>query len=231
MREGKKWNKEEIEFLCANYPIVSPEILCEKLKRSVLSIYVKAGRLKLKKEIICRKLASEEEKLERKLKSEEYRKKYREENKEKIKERTKKWYRNNKDYCMQKQRDRLKNPNERKKRNEYMQNKKYNDVNYRLSLQLRNRFTKAVQNQSKKGSAVKDLGCTIEKFILWIEMNWKEGMSWDNWGLYGWHIDHIKPLSSFDLTDRNQLLEACHYANLQPLWAKDNLSKGKKYAL
>ena len=53
-------------------------------------------------------------------------------------------------------------------------------------------------------------------------------MTWDNWTTDGWHIDHIKPLSSFDLTDRKQLLEVCHYTNLQPLWAKDNLIKSDK---
>jgi hypothetical protein len=53
-------------------------------------------------------------------------------------------------------------------------------------------------------------------------------MTWDNYGMYGWHIDHINPLSSFDLSDRNQFLEACHYTNLQPLWAQDNLIKSNK---
>jgi hypothetical protein len=53
-------------------------------------------------------------------------------------------------------------------------------------------------------------------------------MSWGNYGFRGWHIDHIIPLASFDLTDREQFLKACHHTNLQPMWAKENLSKGSK---
>ena len=52
-------------------------------------------------------------------------------------------------------------------------------------------------------------------------------MNWDNYGTK-WHIDHIKPLSNFDLTDKKQLLEAINYKNLQPLWAEQNLSKGNR---
>ncbi len=51
-------------------------------------------------------------------------------------------------------------------------------------------------------------------------------MSWDNYG--EWHIDHIVPLSSFDLTDKSQVNKVCHYTNLQPLWAIDNLRKGDR---
>lgn len=53
-------------------------------------------------------------------------------------------------------------------------------------------------------------------------------MSWDNYGYRGWHIDHIKPCASFDLTDPNQREQCFHFSNLQPMWAKDNLSKGAK---
>jgi len=56
----------------------------------------------------------------------------------------------------------------------------------------------------------------------------KEGMHWSNNTMHGWHIDHIKPISSFDLTNPEQLKKCCHYSNLQPLWAIDNLIKSNK---
>ena len=70
------------------------------------------------------------------------------------------------------------------------------------------------------------MGCSYQDFIIYLEQKFTDGMSWDNYGLYGWHIDHIIPLSS--ATDELSLEKLCHYTNLQPLWAKDNLSKGDK---
>jgi hypothetical protein len=53
-------------------------------------------------------------------------------------------------------------------------------------------------------------------------------MSWDNYGIAGWHIDHIKPCCTFDLTDLEQQKQCFHYTNLRPLWAKDNLRRPKR---
>ena len=73
------------------------------------------------------------------------------------------------------------------------------------------------------------LGCTIGELKIYLEQQFKPGMTWENHIIDGWHIDHIRPLSSFDLTVLEQYKQACHYTNLQPLWAKDNLSKNDKW--
>lgn len=83
----------------------------------------------------------------------------------------------------------------------------------------------AIKGNSKNGSAVRDLGCSIEELKTYLESKWQPGMNWDNWSKDGWHIDHIRPLASFDLSDPEQLRQACHYTNLQPLWAEDNFKK------
>jgi hypothetical protein len=82
-----------------------------------------------------------------------------------------------------------------------------------------------------KCSIVKENSCFFKKSESrdGLESKFQEGMTWDNWSRTGWHIDHILPLDNFDLADPEQLRRACHYTNLQPLWAKDNLSKGSKY--
>ena len=102
-------------------------------------------------------------------------------------------------------------------------------MNFKIKHSLRARIGHALKNSQKSGSAVRDLGCSIEKFRDHLEVRFVSNMSWINYGHKGWHIDHIVPLSSFDLTDPKQFREACHYTNLQPLWAKDNLIKGSKH--
>lgn len=102
------------------------------------------------------------------------------------------------------------------------------DIQFKLTKILRSRIRTALKKNIKSGSAIQDLGCSIDELKLHLESKFQPGMSWSNYGYEGWHIDHIIPLSSFDLTDREEFLRACHYTNLQPLWAKDNMKKSNK---
>jgi hypothetical protein len=99
----------------------------------------------------------------------------------------------------------------------------------RLKVDLRCRVNRAIKSNYKVGSAVRDLDCSIEYLKRYLESKFQPGMSWDNRGRHGWYIDHIKPLNSFNLADSCQFKLACHYTNLQPLWARDNMAKGDKY--
>lgn len=80
---------------------------------------------------------------------------------------------------------------------------------------------------------MRDLGCSVTELRAYLEFRFQPGMTWANYGKgrSRWSIDHIRPLASFDLTDRAQLLEACHYTNLQPLWNPENSRKGSSLAV
>ena len=103
---------------------------------------------------------------------------------------------------------------------------KYNtDINYKIKHTLRNRFFKAVKRNQKKGSIISIIGCPIAELKYYIENKFLPGMTWDNWGINGWHIDHIRPLITFDLSELEQQIIAFNYTNLQPLWADANRKK------
>ena len=106
-------------------------------------------------------------------------------------------------------------------------NTKYsNDPLFKLKEILKTRLSKAITRGQKDGSAVKDLGCSVEELKIHLESKFQPGMTWENYG--EWHIDHVVPLAKFDLLNREELLKACNYTNLQPLWAIDNIKKRDK---
>lgn len=105
------------------------------------------------------------------------------------------------------------------------------DPQYALSKNLRIRVYSALKRRGiKKSEKTNELvGCTIEFLKGYIESKFKPGMSWDNYRWDVWHIDHIKPCHAFDLTNKEDRKACFHYTNLQPLWAKENMIKNKKW--
>lgn len=103
------------------------------------------------------------------------------------------------------------------------------DPSFAMSMRLRIRIANALKRRGayKSESTENLLGCKWDFFLKWIEGKFKEGMSWDNRNL--WHIDHIRPCCSFNLTDSEEQKQCFHYTNLQPLWAKENLIKNGRY--
>lgn len=96
----------------------------------------------------------------------------------------------------------------------------------KVSVLLRKRIGNLLRGQ-KSASTLQLLGCSVNQFREWMEAQFEPGMTWANQG--EWHIDHIRPCSSFDLSDPAQQRECFNFTNAQPLWAKDNLSKGAKW--
>lgn len=97
-----------------------------------------------------------------------------------------------------------------------------------IARSLRQRIRDAMKNHSTRVSATRNLGCDIDFFRKHLESKWQTGMSWGNYGYHGWHIDHIKPLSKFDLLNPKEYSIALHYTNMQPLWREDNQRKSAK---
>lgn len=128
-------------------------------------------------------------------------------NKDKIRAASSKWKKNN-----------------RLKVNNYIKNKRSIDPHYQMRTKISSTLNYSL-NHRKNEYFIKDIGCTVGELKIWLEAKFQPGMTWENWSLDGWHIDHKKDLKTFDLTNREQFLKASHYTNLQPLWAFENLQK------
>jgi len=101
-----------------------------------------------------------------------------------------------------------------------------NDINFRIRCNLSSRLCKSIRRNTKSESTMILIGCSIDQLKQYLQSKFKSGMSWKNYGK--WHIDHIKPCASFDLSKKSEQIKCFNYSNLQPLWAKDNLKKGIK---
>ena len=113
----------------------------------------------------------------------------------------------------------------------YVRERSRSDPAFAMRLRLRARLVGAIRRhmtgRSVTGVIKEMLGCSLPELARYLESKFLPGMSWDN--REQWHVDHIKPLCVFDLTDPEQQAVAFHYSNLQPLWAVDNMRKGRRW--
>lgn len=133
-------------------------------------------------------------------------------------------YRNRYDYTHKKRTKYCKD-----KYNEYERKRRLVDLNYKISRSI----TCGIRRYIKTGGGTKScktkdlLGCEKSFFLEYISKMFTKHMSWSNYGTI-WHLDHIIPRSSFDLTDEYQQKQCFHYSNYQPLLAVDNMIKSDK---
>ena len=162
---------------------------------------------------------------------------YREANKDKISDNRKAYYEANKDNILDKVRVYYKGNREKiaEKSKAYAKQRRAKDPIFRLKLNYRRSCHTAFKSigQKKNNKSLKLLGLKDwEEFAEHLSKQFYdhpetgEEMTFDNHGFYGWHIDHIIPLSTAKTEE--DIIKLCHYTNLQPLWAEDNLSKSNK---
>lgn len=99
------------------------------------------------------------------------------------------------------------------------------DINYRVLCSLRRRLNNTITKGFKSARTLELLECSVNYLKKYLKNQFKKGMNWDNYGMFGWHIDHIIPCNNFDLTNSEEQKKCFNYTNLQPLWAKENWSK------
>jgi len=158
-------------------------------------------------------------------------------NKEKHRALVKRWCENNKEkHDKIKQAYIEKNPNyykdyyraNKEERYNYRRKQYHENPTYRLKIKFKDRLSKALKKNHKKGKTVELLGCTIQEYKLYLESLFKPEMNWENHGSV-WEIDHIKPVSSFDLNLKEDQLKCFHYSNTQPLFTTTEIARSFGY--
>ena len=192
---------------------------------------------------ICRKCRSLSQKIKREENYEHYinqKRKYRNKNREKINAEKREYRKNNKEKVKQSYEKWRESENgkiytkkyyeENKSKRmkihaQYCSNRRKEDIGFKIVTNMRTNINRAIKTNRKGGTTEELLGCSIAELKEHLQNKFKEGMTWENWTVNGWHVDHIIPCAAFDLTKKEEQKKCFHYTNLQPLWAIENLKK------
>lgn len=138
------------------------------------------------------------------------------------------YYNSNKENISKKRREYQSSEIFKQKRRIYRRNRSETDECYKIRNSLKNRIYFALKGVAKSKKTLQLLGCPLPFFKEYLENLFTEKMNWNNYGMFGWHIDHKIPCSSFDLTKKEEQEKCFHYSNMQPLWHTDNIIKSNK---
>jgi hypothetical protein len=156
-----------------------------------------------------------------------------EEYKQRMRDKANKFYLKNSEVLLEKNREywkdkkRTRTREQKNKMNKRLKERRENDPVYKISSNCRVRFRNGLKGNPKSAKTEALIGCSFEFLKDYLESKFSSGMSWENYG--EWHIDHIKPISKFNLLCPEEQKKCFHYTNLQPLWAKDNFKKGNRF--
>ena len=224
--EWKKKNKEKVRENQKSYRQANKEKLKAQAKE-----YREANKEKIAKQ-------KKEYKKKNKEHLEACHKQWKKENREHIKKYNQGWKKENREHVSEYQKEyRTENKERlstqeashrrqnRDKYNENQRRRKKEDPIFAIHCNVRRTTKRVIERGFRRGSAVRDMGCTGEEAKKHLESLFDEHMTWENYGEY-WHIDHIYPLAAANLKDRVEFLAAVNWRNLQPLEAKANMEKG-----
>ena len=153
-------------------------------------------------------------------------KKWKQNNPEKTRASVRKYRKKNPEKERARDKKRSKRPEYKKRKNARHRERIKTDPQYRLAHNLRSRVHNVFKGKAKSASTMTLLGCSIPHLKDHLEKQFLPGMTWENYGT--WHMDHMMPMASFDLNDPEQQRQCCHYTNLQPMWATENMCKNAK---
>lgn len=142
---------------------------------------------------------------------------------------TREWKATNKEYVSEyNSKYSIENRNEIQKRSTAYHIMRYhNDVNFRLARQIRDKCNRVMKSVRPSKDALDILGCSQKFFKAWLQYNFTSEMNFENYGKV-WHIDHLIPISKFNLTDDTEMRKCFHWTNCQPMLARKNQSKNNR---